>query len=75
MSEKADAASEVSNGKLWDVVQKNLEHLGDVAGNVDGTGDSGQGSEKMSIASGKKKDILLWTETGWRFDWQGTSGV
>lgn len=39
--------------------QKSLEHLGEVAGNVDGTGDSGQGSEKMSIASGEKKDMLL----------------
>lgn len=35
--------------------QKSLEHLGEVAGNVDGTGDSGQGSEKMSIVSEKKK--------------------
>lgn len=35
--------------------QTSREHLGKVAGNVNGTGDSGQGSEKISIVSEKKK--------------------
>lgn len=38
--------------------QKSLVHLGEVAGNVDGTGDSGQSSKKISMVSENKHALV-----------------